>query len=68
MSEEQSKLLKPGIYRLYWKEGGSSLAAVGMCQDGTRWMAPVNWCVIRSFDCAKFWKDVKRAMPIDGSL
>lgn len=32
-----------GLYRLYWKDGGSSLAAVGILHDGTRWYAPVNW-------------------------
>jgi hypothetical protein len=32
-----------GIYRLYWVDGGSSRAAVGMLYDGTRWFAPSNW-------------------------
>jgi hypothetical protein len=32
-----------GIYRLYWYSGGSSLASVGSCYDGTRWYAPINW-------------------------
>jgi hypothetical protein len=33
-----------GLYRLYWKDGGFSLAAVGMASNGDMWFAPVNWC------------------------
>ena len=33
----------PGLYRLYWASGGSSLAAIGMTSDGRNWFAPVNW-------------------------
>jgi len=29
-----------GIYRIYWKSGGSSLAAIGMDREGDRWLAP----------------------------
>ena len=36
-------VLGPGIYRLYWRDGGSSLAAVGIREDGTNWVAPTNW-------------------------
>jgi hypothetical protein len=32
-----------GLYRIHWKTGGSSLAAVGMDHSGARWMAPTNW-------------------------
>jgi hypothetical protein len=32
-----------GIYRIYWKSGGSSLASVGLNSDGTNWIAPINW-------------------------
>lgn len=32
-----------GIYLIKWVEGGSSLAAVGTKEDGTRWYAPTNW-------------------------
>lgn len=34
---------EPGLYRVHWAEGGSSLAAVGMNSDGSRWIAPTNW-------------------------
>ena len=33
----------PGLYRVFWKRGGSSLAAVGVTREGGRWLAPINW-------------------------
>lgn len=33
----------PGLYRVFWTIGGSSLAAVGVDADGGRWIAPTNW-------------------------
>ena len=35
--------LKHGLYRIYWKSGGSSVASVGSHADGSRWFAPANW-------------------------
>lgn len=35
--------LESGIYRIHWSSGGESLAAVGLCANGDRWMAPTNW-------------------------
>jgi hypothetical protein len=32
-----------GIYQVHWKDGGTSLAAVGENHDGSRWLAPTNW-------------------------
>lgn len=32
-----------GLYRVYWKSGGSSLAAIGITSSGGRWIAPTNW-------------------------
>ena len=34
---------KLGIYEIFWKSGGSSLAAIGMTYSGKRWFAPTNW-------------------------
>ena len=33
-----------GLYEVFWKSGGSSVATIGMTYDGTRWIAPSNWC------------------------
>lgn len=43
MTQEEAKKLSHGLYRISWKEGGASLAAVGSLYDGTRWFAPTNW-------------------------
>ncbi len=32
-----------GIYKIFWKDGGTSLASVGNLHDGVRWIAPINW-------------------------
>lgn len=32
-----------GIYKIYWKSGGSSVASIYMDADGTKWLAPSNW-------------------------
>ncbi|MHA2279531.1 MAG: hypothetical protein ACXAC5_01380 [Promethearchaeota archaeon] len=35
--------VKAGLYRVFWRSGGSSLASVGITADGGRWLAPINW-------------------------
>lgn len=32
-----------GIYLLLWKDGGHSVASVGVNDHGDRWFAPTNW-------------------------
>lgn len=32
-----------GLYEIFWKDGGSSLASVGNLHEGVRWIAPINW-------------------------
>lgn len=32
-----------GLFRIYWKSGGSSLAAIGQNEEGSPWIVPVNW-------------------------
>lgn len=32
-----------GAYRIYWKDGGYSIAVIGNLQNGTKWYAPANW-------------------------
>ncbi len=43
MKKSEVQKLSHGLYRLYWKSGGFSLAAVGSLYSGKRWFAPVNW-------------------------
>ena len=35
--------MKHGLYRIYWKSRGISLASVGFAYDGSNWFAPCNW-------------------------
>src|SRR5262245_64380205 len=63
MTHAESLLLDPGIYRLYWHSGGSSLAAVGMTIEGWRWMAPINWVMPSAMP--RCWASVVRAERID---
>lgn len=43
MTRVEAKKLRPGLYEIFWKSGGSSLAAVGRDRDGNAWFAPTNW-------------------------
>ena len=43
MKKEEVMKLKHGVYKIYWKDGGESLAAVGSLYSGMRWLAPCNW-------------------------
>lgn len=56
-----TRIKKHGVYRLYWHEGGFSLATVGGDAKGRPWFAPCNWISGPSFD----WGPVKRAVYID---
>lgn len=60
MTKEEVKKLNHGLYKVYWKSGGSSLAAVGSLHDGGRWLAPCNWSSAdkMTFD-SSYWKIVK---------
>ena len=43
MRQQDALRLDTGLYRLHWKSGGFSLAAVGQLRDGARWFAPSDW-------------------------
>ena len=57
--------LSPGLYRIWWSSGGSSLAAVGMTHDGGRWIAPTNWQKPAAMTDHSSWSDVVKAEPIE---
>lgn len=59
MNMQTVKKLSHGLYRIYWKHGGSSLAAVGSDASGNRWVAPTNWISGPSIHC---WRSVERAV------
>lgn len=37
------KTMRPGLYNIFWKSGGSSLTSIGILPNGNRWIAPINW-------------------------
>ena len=43
ITQDEINNLGVGIYRFYWKSGGSSILALGVTRDGNRWIAPLNW-------------------------
>ncbi len=63
MTQKEAKLLKHGLYRLYWKTGGASLACVGSLHSGKRWYAPANWTSISESGIA--CTDWKRVIAVD---
>lgn len=57
-----------GLYRVHWKSGGSSLAAIGMMENGDRWIAPTNWVRPTTMPSAGKWGEIERLEPIDADL
>lgn len=58
MTKKSGNKLRLGIYRLYWKSGGHSIAAIGNQKNGERWVAPINW--IYPDTEGKCWKQILR--------
>lgn len=42
MTETEVLALNNGLYHVFWKGGGQSLASVGVTRSGYRWLAPIN--------------------------
>lgn len=62
MTKKRSLRIRPGLYTVYWKDGGSSLAAIGMLPNGDRWLAPINW--VRPTEDQNTWRNVKAVATI----
>lgn len=46
MTLKELRKVTSGLYKIEWKNsagGGTSLAAIGRCEDGSPWIAPTNW-------------------------
>ena len=65
MTKYEVSKLPHGVYEVFWKSGGSSLAAVGSLHNGDRWLAPCNWThgYTITFD-SSHWKQVERVKLI----
>lgn len=63
--QTEATRLKPGLYRLHWDSGGSSLASVGCLNDGVNWFAPINWVAEWPGGIASTaWELVDRVEPV----
>jgi hypothetical protein len=60
MTREEAGRLAPGVYRIWWEEGGSSVASVGILHDGTPWFMPANWTGDGKIQASTDWDDVER--------
>ena len=61
MKKAEVQKLAHGVYRVFWKTGSSSVAAVGSTADGTRWLAPSNWL----WPSEKHWRYVDHVKLIE---
>jgi hypothetical protein len=43
MTGAEVRHLPTGVYRVFWKGGGTSVAAMGQLYDGRKWLVPANW-------------------------
>jgi hypothetical protein len=62
-SLSQLSQISPGLYRVFWKDGGYSMAAIGVTAKGGRWLAPINW--VNPDSSAKSWSGVDRLELVD---
>ncbi len=61
MKQKKVKKLSSGLYEIYWKNGGSSLASVGQDENGSMWFAPTNW--VASIPCFD-WSTAKSVVKV----
>jgi hypothetical protein len=69
MTRKEANKLALGVYRIFWKSGGSSVAAVGFDYKGNRWIAPCNWITLPVSvpDGTKAWRAVERVELIEAA-
>jgi hypothetical protein len=67
LTKEEANKLPLGVYRLYWKGGGYSLASIGQLDDGTHWFAPSNWSSknVQSVGWTDKWRLIEIAKPLE---
>jgi hypothetical protein len=69
MTKQEAGKLAHGLYEVFWKSGGSSLAAVGSLHNGDRWLAPCNWTMEQKiFFDASHWRSVEKVNLIKSKM
>jgi hypothetical protein len=59
--------LSPGLYRVWWKNGGWSLCAIGLNGDGSNWLVAANWASPHPAP-PSIWDGIRYAEPIPGGM
>lgn len=59
MNKEEVDRLDNGVYRLYWRDGRSSLASIGDGVGGYKWFSATDWDKTGTTDL--HWRCVERA-------
>jgi hypothetical protein len=68
MTRKETQNLLHGVYRLYWRSGGCSLASVGSLHNGDRWFACANWTSEKTRGIVvanDWWRKVVRAELVE---
>jgi hypothetical protein len=65
MENSEARKLSNGIYKIKWKGGGSSVAAIGRDRKGDVWLQPANW--ISTTAPTDYWDNVKSVELIKAS-
>lgn len=59
MTKQEARQLPLGLYRIYWKRcNQTSLAAIGMLNNGDKWLAPINWT--HPTDNQNIWRKIEK--------
>ena len=66
MTRAEARKLANGVYRVFWKAGGGSVAAIGQTADGSAWLAPANWISIDMHGL--HWRKVERVELIAADI
>ncbi len=67
MTRSEFQTLQHGVFQVFWKSGGLSVAAVGSTANGERWLAPANWDLPLLPECEHYddhIANIERVRPI----
>jgi hypothetical protein len=62
MTMDEARKLDNGVYRVWWRSGGSSVAAIELTARSV-WIAPANW--IGGMGVVTHWRRIERVELIE---